>query len=311
MEAIKTKFGPNLDWAVVAHECHENGDHHRHCVITLKNAYDSSAPSDLDILTGKHGNYQSARNPLQVLRYSTKDGNFLSYQINVEQWISAKDSKKAPPITGCITTMVTDGCTLQDIDKQYPGFVMMNKKKIEDYLAWKCSLNVRNSLETWHVLKMTPGYSPSDTQIATWLNANLDLSVKKRNSSLQLFIYGKTCMGKTTLITALRSYFSVYIIPKDEDFNCNYDDTTYDLAIMDEFKGNKTVQWLNNWLDGTPFLLKKKASPGYTKLKNIPTIILSNFPLRECYPNISEDLFDTISRRLTQIEVTVPISIKI
>lgn len=116
-------------------------------------------------------------------------------------------------------------------------------------------------------------------------------------------------MGKSTLLASLRTFCSVYIIPTNTDYYCDWDDSSYDLAILDEFKGSKTVQWLNSWLDGNPLLLNKKGCSPITKLSNVPTIICSNFSLRDCYPNIDEARFATIDRRLTQVNVTVPIDI--
>lgn len=116
-------------------------------------------------------------------------------------------------------------------------------------------------------------------------------------------------MGKTSLTVALRQFFSIYLVPLHEDFNCTYDDDIYDLAVMDEFKGNKTIQWMNNWLDGTPMLLKRKSTSGFTKLFNIPTIVLSNYPLRECYPNVDSLRFATVERRFVQVHVDTPINV--
>jgi len=93
---------------------------------------------------------------------------------------------------------------------------------------------------------------------------------------------GPPLIGKTTLLMQLSRFLRIYNIPMDEDYYDDWDDGSYDLAVMDEYKGNKPVQWLNRWLDGSMMPLKKKGSQ-YLKRANVATLILSNFTLEECY----------------------------
>lgn len=118
--------------------------------------------------------------------------------------------------------------------------------------------------------------------LTDWLTRNILTTRNFRQE--QLFLSGPPAIGKTTLILQLARFLRIYNIPTDEDFYDDWEDGSYDLAVMDEFKANKTVQWLNRWLDGSMMPLKKKGSQ-YLKRKNIPTIILSNYTLEECYSN--------------------------
>ena len=71
--------------------------------------------------------------------------------------------------------------------------------------------------------------------------------------------------GKTTMITNLEEWFnlSVYYMPKTEDWNDHYRDKEYDLIVLDEYKGHKSIQFLNPWLsnDPQPVSRRGKAPP--------------------------------------------------
>lgn len=66
-----------------------------------------------------------------------------------------------------------------------------------------------------------------------------------------------------------------------EDFYDFYSDDMH-LVSIDEFKGQKTIQFLNQFLDGQVMCLRQKGNQ-YLKCKNLPVIICSNYPLEECY----------------------------
>jgi len=76
----------------------------------------------------------------------------------------------------------------------------------------------------------------------------------------------------------LRTY---HIPPKD--FYCEWDDKAYDLAVLDEYTGCKTIGWLNQWLEGSPLPLDQKNKPCYIKQFNIATIICSNLSPEQVY----------------------------
>jgi len=72
---------------------------------------------------------------------------------------------------------------------------------------------------------------------------------------------------------------------------------------MDEFKGQKTLQWMNEFRQGSKMTLRKKGSQ-YLKSKNIPVIILSNYSLSECYPKAANDgRLSTLEARLKVVQV--------
>ncbi len=61
-----------------------------------------------------------------------------------------------------------------------------------------------------------------------------------------------------------------------------YDDDDYDLVVFDEFKGQKTITWMNTFVQGGPQKVYRRYN-SYNKTKNIPVIVLSNYTIQQCY----------------------------
>jgi len=201
--------------------------------------------------------------------------------------------------------LIDGGMSLEEVRKHNQGFFLHNKRKIEEYAAYMSVMKKRKEKEEWVPPDLT-GLTDSDLQIGTWLTEN----IKKHRmfKAPQLFIHGPRNYGKTTLIEYLEKSLSIYHVSLTEDFYDGFDND-YDLVVIDEFKGQKTIQWMNEFLQGSPMRLRVKGSQ-YMKEKNVPVIILSNFPLYSCYPKAHLDnRLDTLECRLLIVELDKPISI--
>ena len=196
--------------------------------------------------------------------------------------------------------MIDEGKSIEDVRKFNPGYFMINKKKIEEYGSYMSVQKKREEKEEWVPPNIT-NLTDSDLQIGTWLLENI--RTKRPFKAPQLFIHGPKNHGKTSLIEYLERSLSIYHVSITEDFYDGYDND-YDLAVIDEFKGQKTIQWMNEFLQGSSMRLRMKGSQ-YMKEKNIPVIILSNFPLYQCYPKAHLDnRLDTLECRLNIVELT-------
>jgi len=92
-------------------------------------------------------------------------------------------------------------------------------------------------------------------------------------------------------------------MPTDENFYDFYDDEDYDLIVLDEFKGQKTIQDLNRWLDGQTLTVRKKGTQ-CMKFRNLPVIIVSNFPPHVVYRNKFErGELEPFTSRLLVVEI--------
>jgi len=142
----------------------------------------------------------------------------------------------------------------------------------------------------------------AEMQIMTWLNLNIKEPRDFRQT--QLYIYGPPKMGKSTLIRNLNNYLSIYYVPRDDGEFCDeYEDGIYDLIVLDEFTNKKTMQWMNQLLDGQTCYLKKKGGQ-ILKKDNLPVIILSNFSLEQNYPRLNESgMLEPLISRLKIVNV--------
>ena len=89
-------------------------------------------------------------------------------------------------------------------------------------------------------------------------------------------------MRKTGFLQLLREFFTSYEVPTDEDFYDLYPNPEPSLTYIDEFKGQKRIQWLNRWLEGVEMTLRIKNGQ-VLKLTNPMCVLISNYSLEECY----------------------------
>jgi len=188
-----------------------------------------------------------------------------------------------------------------------PGFYMQKKRQLEEFDSACRFLQANASKQKWPTELIYSGESLETQRIVEWLRSNIGATRSLRQK--QLFIHGPKEYYKSTVIELLRAFFRLYEIPKGEDFYDFYDDRQYDLAYMDEFKGHKQIQWLNQFLDGSWMTLRKKGSQAI-KMRNLPVIITANFPLEQCYTGaLAKDpnKLDTLQSRLEVIELLHPL----
>lgn len=289
-------FKDNLEWVIVSQELHQDGNTHLHVGIRLKEKKLFSSVSFADFIGGQHGNYQAMKNMKKCVAYITKaDASFIAHGVDVRQMLQSAKSTA----TLDIAMAIKQGASLGQIDQDFPDRVLRDKRKIEEYIAYQVVKKRKLELKEWRIHPIAPAMDYAHQLIWEWLNANI--KKPREFKQKQLYIYGPPNLGKTSLILYLEKYLSVYQIPTDEDFYDFYNDEDYDLAIIDEFKGNKKIQWLNQWLQGSTMPLRKKGSQAM-KTKNIPVIILSNFTLEECYPKVAEHNMDRLNLLRIRLE---------
>jgi len=280
---------------VISQEQHKDGNDHLHIYLEFADKQHFRSANVFDFIGRQHGNYQTVRSRRDWIAYVTKhDPQFLSKGIDVASVLA----KKAPK-NEVIAKQIMEGKTLGEINKENPGYVMINKRKLEEYESWVRCENSKKSKIDWMPPSLE-GLTDTNLQIATWICANVRQNRKFKVP--QLFIHGPTNHGKTSLVEWLERSLSVYHIPMGEEFYDLYSDD-FDLVVFDEFKGQKTLQWMNQFLQGSAMPIRKKGSQGM-KYKNLPVVILSNYRLSECYPKAANDgRLSTLEARLEIIEV--------
>lgn len=309
LQKIVEKWSPNVLFAVVSEEKHQDGSPHLHVLVKFQNQISSSCATFADFLTGSHGNYQSARNISHVWKYVTKDG---CYVVHGDVPIDITTAEASGKVTmDEIADFMVSGGSLQDVFKRWPGKMLMYRNRIEQFQQLCESASDQERMPFTGIL-IPEDADTTYYSVANWLNSNLPKAgdiLKRDFKTAQLYLSGPPNSGKTSMIRDLMKYFRVYFAPMTEDFYDEYDDNLYDLVVFDEFRSSKPITWLNQFLDGSIMTIRKKGRQ-YLKKKNLPCIILSNYALDECYESAVEKnpvALDSLKARLLQVQVTMEV----
>ncbi len=209
-------------YAVVSREKHQDGTNHLHAAIVLKKRR-SVSHAMLDKIGGKHGDYECMKHEYEWVSYVAKDGDYVAHGIDVKAWLEARGQKQSGRAT-LVAHMAKDGFTLEEIDCQHSSFVLQNKKKVEEYIAWQGLLKLKTQLMPWYGVDHNVMYPPDIQPVVKWLDANI--KQHRDFKEAQLWLYGGVGIGKSTMVEELRKYLRVYDLPL-EDFYDSYEETNW------------------------------------------------------------------------------------
>jgi Geminivirus Rep catalytic domain len=306
----KELFGQAYKWMVVGVEKHKDGTPHLHCVTVMKKKKHTLF-TDLDMITGKRGNYQCSRRLVDCVRYTCKDGEYVADGIDINTYLEAAKGKKNTK-TAVVARLVMEGDSLQAILQKEPAFYMMHGPKIK---AFKTEYDLMKSQKrkdfTERIMELSElEWNASMTRVIDWLYRNVRVQERKFKKR-QLYISGPTNYGKSSFFNkeGLEQYLRIYWVPMNEDYYDFYNDDNYDLIVFDEFKAHKKIQWMNSFVQGGTVCLRIKGGQ-VLKQKNLPVIILSNYTLEECYHKASakgDPGFTALKARFNSVELEAPI----
>ncbi len=100
----------------------------------------------------------------------------------------------------------------------------------------------------------------------------------------------------------LAKMLRIYRLSRNE-WDDKYIDGAYDLAIADEYRGSKPIDWLNSFAEGTNTILSRRGTCDILKMDKIPLIICSNLPIYEAYAQLKNSDVELIEVRFEQVEV--------
>ncbi len=300
-------------WAIVSREKHQDGSLHLHAVFWLKNILIYTNPTQWDFIALKHGNYQIARNILKVVKYVTKEKDFVTHNIDVPTWIKSHQTKNGASFE-LVAKLMKEGKSLEELDDLHPGMIARNLTKLRKYEQFLTSKKRKTSskeLTKWLPLGIID-LDPDFRILGIWCNNNLHGSPRHFKQK-QLWLWGTTNLGKTSLVMKLKKFFRIYMIPMDVAHLDDYDDADYDLLVMDEFKGQKSITWMNGFTQGNDFPIHKRYC-GTIKKKNLPIIVLSNYSIEQAYSKVAmynPERLLTLKTRFEVINVVKFIDLKI
>lgn len=308
-----TQLPLSLKGAIVAKENHADGTPHLHIGVYLHEVLDTRDPRFFDSVGQKHGRYEVMRSEHKTILYCSKDDTdplrhgILPTPPTVnpkKRSRSSEASSKSKSTT--IAEAIQSGLTIAQVNAMDPGYCLLNLKKIEQYHSF-CSITAAAaSKESLSLPILYVGSRPATKLVIDWLNTNL--GCERPLKSPQMYLYGPPNSSKTSLIMKLEAFLSVYYMPISEEFYDYYFDDLVQLIVLDEFKGSKTIQTLNQWLDGQRLTVRVKGAQRMKKT-NHPFIILSNYSLQESYPNVPPSKLASLQARLTEIYLDEPIDL--
>lgn len=281
LNKIVETFGmDNVSYVCVSEEEHEDGSPHLHAVVCLKKPCDVRNVKTLDDIGGKHGNYQSARNVKDVYTYVRKGGKFVEHgtppKICVEK------------ISETVAQSLRNGGSLDSVEEMDPAYFMLHQRQIKEYAQFV------------EMKKRKTAPKPPPLFYNSW-GYCFELGVPREFKQKQYWICGPPNTGKTSMIMSfLDTGFRGFIIPTNNDF-AEWDDDGYDFAYIDEFKGSLTIQFLNEFLQGSPMMLNAKFG-SRSKKKNIPVFIISNFEPQQVYQNVNQVSMQALLTRIQIIQ---------
>lgn len=346
MTRIKDKFRDNLLGCLIAMENHKDGTPHAHVLIRLNKPICTRDRNYFDFVCGyvllttslvvaetltclsspdrKHGNYLVAKSPYAIFNYLHKsDTTPLAHGAILDpskplaqQQVEAK--KKRISDGGNLTQSkaakvasdILSGCSLRSLVIQDPAYYMLNKTRIESFYFMSALQRKKDLKLPWPGPLKYMGTDHSTSQIIEWLNSNIK-SIRHFRQR-QLYVSGPKQYYKTVMVELLKNFLMIYDVPDGEDFYDMYQNDFFDLILMDEFRGQKKIQDLNKWLQGSDLTLRKKGTQ-FLKEDNPAFIFLSNYSLREVYAKaLSRDpnKLDTLESRLLEIQLWRPLDIR-
>jgi len=254
MDRIKEHFKENLNSAIIAQELHKDGHQHLHVYIKLNNPLRTKKANYLNFIADKQGNYQSCKKSVDVIKYVSKSGDYITYNIDVNNYLKEVKTKKAVQSKG-IFKQITDKITItteyKEILLEYPDICLQHGKKIKEYIQ---------DYKTAH----KPTYR------------NWEMNVE--------YHYGDTGTGKSQYAFKDFNPETHYVLRKANGENNVWWDgyTGQETVIIDDFTPKSyRLSYMLNLLDRYAMTIDTKGGSTQMLAKNI--IITSNYNPEDLY----------------------------
>lgn len=251
---------------LVAREKHQNGNYHLHAYCSFETAFRTRNPRFAD-MQGHHGNYQGCRSPKNVLKYCTKEDDYLA-NFDLDE-IMPKASGRS-----LLGKRVLDGEDLWKIVEEMPQHVFGYKRLKEDIQEFR-----RDKQESTIELEI-PGEVPNP-----WgFNLYPDTDLKKCHYWFYSTVPNK---GKTTGVInpLIRDHHAVMYHPKATYHHVR--EKTRVIVLDEVITGTIKARDLNEICDGNAQF--RVFMGGEIKLKEKALVVIcSNFSIDTVFPIMKE-----------------------
>lgn len=266
---------PSIKEYVIAQERHQNGDLHLHAYLYLEDTLSTSNSRFLDI-GGFHGNYQSCRSEKGVVRYCTKEEDFIS-NFDVGERVDKRKSKKT--LVG--EKLVNSNLNLVEAVKQFPDLIF-------DYNKLKNNLNQ-------YFKDATPRRPGLPLFIPNSFGKVLSTTLAGKRRHFWIWS-DQPNKGKTTNAKTWYKNFNMHL--QSGDFTYWTFNGDEEGLIIDEYNSAR-LSWssLNSICDGT--FSYRIFQGGLKGNLNFLVIVLSNSRISDLYPFKNQFLYE----RFNEIEL--------
>lgn len=284
LDAMNTFFKKyNPIFCVVSHELHEDGGDHLHAVICLGKEMNITVASFLQgLLPGFHPNIQKCKSKRNCVLYVLKDGDYVYSgdfsPLDYDALVKGKKSTQSSLICELINKK---NASLNDIIDEYPGFSLLHMGHIKTMIAYRETRKIHANLLPWKKLEVFNYHNDKDKLIIEWLNSSIKVDRPPR--SKQLWIFGETALGKSSIYDNLLKHLHC-IFPSNDPKYWDGMDNDADIIIFDEYHACKTIGLMNSLCEGRQMTMCMKNG-SLIKTRNIPVLILSNYSPEEAYKN--------------------------
>jgi len=294
---------------------HENGEdpgRHIHACFKLDKAFNTQNPAFFDTLFGtKHGNIQTCRDYSACQIYCNKDGNVITFNVDIEAVVESTRTKKGVKHETVANFCRKEPRTLQQVDDKFPGYTLQHLNKISSYLKLQDERR-RTTKQPYYGIDQAKTFmlgrtNPNLVRIVGWLNQNLPPATREHKQK-QLWLHGPPNVGKSRLQSQISKYLNALIVANESQWWSGMNQHK-EIIFFDEFTGYKCLTDMKRLLDGSEFPMPIKGELPFIKLEsqNIPIIICSNSSPEQVYHNVKEERpieFNGLMERILVIEVT-------
>lgn len=298
LKTLLEKMNVRVLHYLICTELHADSTKHLHVVLWLSGTVDTRNARFVDLIFGEesfHGDYRCMKREKDCVTYVTKYGDYLTDdRERIQRILSVKK-------TDAVALSLINGAEINEVLIDHPGLVMMNLERLQRFRAW----HQRAQFNSIPLPKLNLNPCLQDALIMRWLALNL-FGEPRTLRQPQLYLYGPPMMGKSTLISILETYLKVYKPSYRIHWWDEFDNNTQ-MLVLDEFKGQLPVTFLNTVLDGQRGVVIPRRNGDFVKNVNIPVIVLSNYPPYEVYQ--SNENIAAFVTRFTIVNVTTFIHI--
>lgn len=289
------KICNNIDFMLVVKELHQDGVSHFHVFIQFFEQLDRSDPRLFDVPSLKHPEIVYVNNVKRVIKYMCKHiktdddrkKNLLEYNMDHRFYLDTVCEGLDTLGYKLINKIITP---IQAI-KENPKLFFKADTLFRNHNLYQSELERINN----------KGKPLVDISIG-----NIDLNplkftfnpYKKKRENPQFWICGNSNSGKTYNIEQLELQgHRGYLGTKDNDWD-GYKDEHWDFVYYEEYSGENTIQFMNQFLEGTKMDLKVKYGSKVRKNKNLPVFINSNMFPHEAYKNVTPEKLNLLLQRM-------------